>query len=97
MARRFYELVDMEIIGIFLGLWMLKRAHKSYKKGYVSEWTKTHKTGKKFYKEEDPISFWVPIIAECILGIGLIVLCLLLLSLPPNEGLPAKDPILPLK
>ena len=85
----------MEIVCFFLGLWMLMRAHKSYKKGYVSEWTKTHKTGKKFYKDEDPMSFWVPIIAECVLGIGLIVLCLLTLSLPPNEGLPPKGRVFP--
>ena len=85
----------MEIISIFLGIWMLRRAHKSYRRGYVSEWKKTHKTGKKFYKHEDPISFWTHIIAESVIGVGIIVLCLYSLSLPPNEGLPQKGPVFP--
>ena len=76
---------------------MLKRTLKSCKGGYIPEWLCLHKIRKKFYKDQDPISFWLPVIAECVLGIGLIVLYLLTLSLPPKEGLPPKYPILPLK
>jgi hypothetical protein len=83
----------MAIVGIFLGLWMLRRVHKSYSRGYVSEWKMTHKTGKKFYKVEDPISFWTHITAESSLGVGVIVLCLYCLNLPPNEGLPPNRPV----
>ena len=58
----------MEIVGIFLGLWMLRRVHKSYSRGYVSEWKMAHNTGGKFYKVKDPVSFWTHITAESVLG-----------------------------
>ena len=90
-------MVGMLIVGIFMGMWMLRRAYKSYRRGYVSEWKKTHKTGKKFYKYQDPISFWTSIIAECVIGVGIIVLCLYSLNLSSNEGLPQKGPVFPLR
>ena len=87
----------MEIVGFFFGLWNLWFAYKSFNRGYVSEWKKTHKTGRKFFKYDHPHIFWTHIIAHTVLGIGVIVLCLINLNLAPNEFLPKKGPVFPVR
>ena len=69
------------LLGIFLGLWMLKCAHRSFRRGYVFKYVDSQPTETKFYRDKEPFYFWIQVIIGGLAGIGIV----LMYSLPINN------------